>query len=188
MNDEKKRVLGHGIIYQDKYMWLEDLDNEKTKEFIEKEDLRAREFVKEYSDKLYRRLLKLYTEPIAYNFEISLTGYFYIYREATYYVKRLFRDGSEEIVFDARSVGKDIIIPNIYVSRKGDLVAVYLSEAGRDEGRALVIDTSTKSVVDEISGNVRNIIFLDDQRIYYTRFFRREKCPDGTQHRVREYL
>ena len=165
---------------QDPYLWLEDLSSEKTREFVESEDLRAREFVKEYSNKLYHRLLNLYTEPAVYNFKTSLVGYYYIYRDKTYYIKRIYRDRTEEIVFDANIVGRDIIVPVFYVSRKGDLLAVYLSEAGRDEGRALIIDTSTKEIIDEIRGDIRNIIFLSDQKIYYTKFFRKDKCPDGT--------
>ncbi len=161
-------------------MWLEDLSSERTKEFVEREDLRARNFVKNYSDKLYPRLIDLYTEPVAYSFKTSLGGYYAIYREKTYYIKRFYRDKTEEIVFDANTIGRDIIVPVFYVSRKGDLLAVYLSEAGRDEGRALIIDTSTKEIIDEIRGDVRNIIFLNDQKIYYTKFFRREKCSDGT--------
>ena len=165
---------------QDPYIWLEDLGNEKTREFYEKEDARAREIVREYSEKLFKRMLDLYTEPVAYNFKASSRGYFYIYREKTFSVKILFRDGFSDTIIDSSSLGSDILIPNYFVSRDGELVAVNISRAGSDEGKLLVIETSTKKIIDEITGSISDVIFLGRDRIYYSKMFRREKCFDGT--------
>ena len=165
----------------DPYIWLEDLSSEKVLKWVEEQDRQAREYVREYSNKLYDRYLKLNQEPLYYSFKISEKGYFHMVRSREFKINLIHRDGESIELVRSTDLGRDVVIVNYFVSRRGDLLAFYYSEGGRDVGRLIVIDTDTGERIDSIEGSVHGVVFLDRSRIYYSRFYRSGRCPDGVK-------
>jgi len=145
----------------DLYIWLEDLSSPDVLRWIDLNDRRAREYVYDKSSVLYKRLLDLNLEPIYYNFRITDLGYFYMMRSRDFRLGIIYRDGSSEDLVVSSSLGRDAIITSYFVSRKGDLVAYYYSEGGRDLGRLDIIETSNKRLIDRIDGSIHSVVFLE---------------------------
>jgi prolyl oligopeptidase len=165
----------------DLYIWLEDLSSPDVLRWIDLNDRRAREYVYDKSSVLYKRLLDLSLEPIYYNFRITDLGYFYMMRSRDFRLGIIYRDGSSEDLVVSSSLGRDAIITSYFVSRKGDLVAYYYSEGGRDLGRLDIIEISNKRLIDRIDGSIHSVVFLEGGRLYYVKFYRSRECPDGVR-------
>ena len=165
----------------DPYIWLEDLSSPKTLKWVEEQDRKARKHVEEYSSKLYNRFLKLNSEPLYYSFRITDLGYFHMVRSRDFRIGLIYRDGESRDLVSSKDLGRDVVIVNYFVSRKGDLLAYYYSEGGRDLGKLTIIETSNGEIVDSIEGSIHGLVFLDHGRFYYTKFYRSGKCPDGVE-------
>jgi prolyl oligopeptidase len=165
----------------DPYVWLENLSSPDVLKYIDLNDRRAREYVADKSSVLYRRLLDLSLEPIYYGFRVTDLGYFYMMRSRDFRLGIMYRDGVTEDIVVSSSLGRDVIITSYFVSRRGDLVAYYYSEGGRDLGRLDIVETFSKKPIDRIDGSIHSVVFLGEGRFYYVRFYRSGECPDGVR-------
>ncbi|RLF24966.1 MAG: hypothetical protein DRN15_01650, partial [Thermoprotei archaeon] len=167
---------------EDPYIWLENLEDLNVKRFIEKHNERFREFIGDLSKRFENDLWTYYKVPIILNFEPTERGIYILTREMDgHKVKLLHWDGELEELASSKSLGKYAIITDIYASEDGSKLGFHYSEAGEDEGTLRIIDAEDKEVIDELKGVVENIMWIDETRYYYTRFYRLGRAPDGAK-------
>ena len=165
----------------DPYIWMENLDDPRVKKFIEEENKRLREFLGDLPSKLYPRIAKYYMMNYPTMIRVTDRGYFALFKEGKV-LKIKFRpregEGWIELV-NSEQLGKDYIIRYFYVNQDGTRLAYEFSYGGADVGATRIIDVDSLETVDEIKGDIHGVLWLDKDRIYYVRFFRSEKTPDG---------
>ncbi len=167
-------------IMEDKYLWLEELDNPETLEFVERHNRRFREYVGSLPDKFFPRIMRYYGVMHVYTFKPTEKGIYILTREPDgFKVKLLDWGGEVREIVSSKDFGDEIVIAGIYPHRDSGLLGVFYTEAGSDVGRLVILDESSKKVIDSIEGSVWNLIWLDGDRYLYTRFYRSGSTPDG---------
>ncbi len=168
---------------EDPYLWLEDLSSERTLKFIEERNRRFREFVGDLPSKLFSRVEKYFGVPYLVEFRTCDLGIYLIVRDSRRYLIELIRwgNGDGEVVLSSDELGKDVVISDIYPSRKGDVLGIAYTVGGSDEGFLKFLDISSKEVIDEVRGIVGNVVWVSKDRYYYVRMFRKGKSPDGVE-------
>jgi len=170
------------MVVEDPYLWLEDLGNKRVVEWALRQSRESVESLRPLSDRLYEHVLHFYKLPYLMQSVITDRGYMVLLREGgSFRVVVLRRDGSREPLIDSKDLGKDIVLRGIYAPRDGDLLGLSFSEAGADEGILRILDVDSGEVLDELKGVVGNLVWLDGERYYYVKSYRREKTPDGVE-------
>ncbi|OYT38005.1 MAG: peptidase S9 [Desulfurococcales archaeon ex4484_58] len=165
----------------DPYIWLENIDDPKVKEWVLERDKKTREELSSLSSKLLERILEYYRIPYVVSVRLSRRGYYLLVRRYdSYVIERIGSSGSRSILVDSRDLGRNIVIKWMDVSDDGDRL-VYSFSSGSDEGIVRIIDTDSLDVVDELYGVVGDIVWIGRDRYYYVRFYRREETPDGVK-------
>jgi len=165
----------------DKYLWLENLKDEKTLNFIREHNLRFKKFVGELPNELYRRLEPWFKLKTVLDFSLTDSGIFVLYRLWNEYVISRVKDGEEERILSSKDVDENSLIVSIYPSKDGKKLGFFFTISGSDVGKLRIIETNTGELIDEVKGSVGNLIWLDDRKIYYARFYREGKTPDGVE-------
>ncbi len=167
---------------EDPFIWLEDLNDPRTKKFIEEHNRKFREFVGDLPDRYRDKVRKYYEIPYIMSFEPTDKGFYMLVRETgVYKIKLLEWSGEVEEIVSSKELGEHVVISTIHASRDGGKLGFFYTEAGSDEGVFKVIDYESRKVIDEIRGCVGNIVWVDDTRYYYVRFYRRGETPDGVR-------
>lgn len=166
---------------QDKYLWLENLEDTRVLEWIDKRNKELREFLNGLPDKLFPRMLRYYEIPyiiVAYPLD---KGFIVLKKNSRSYSIELYDYNGDliEKIVDSREISKDAIIRAIYPSLSGRTLAYHYSIGGQDVGELVVIDVNDKRVLDRVKGSITDIVWLSDEEYYYSRFYRKEKTPDG---------
>ena len=168
---------------QDKYLWLEKLDDPKVIEWVDEHNRKLREFLNGLPEKIYPRVIEYFKIPyivVAYPLEKE----FIVLEKgsSSHKIKLYSYDGElVEVIVDSKSLGEDAIIHAIYPSLSGEVLAYYYSIGGQDVGELVVLEMDTKRVLDRVKGSVENIVWVNDNEYYYTMFYRAEKTPDGVE-------
>ena len=168
---------------QDPYIWLENLDSRDTREFIEKHNRRLVELLGYLPSRLVEDVKKYLEVPYLTALKPCREGVYYVVRSREgYSVEFTSWSGSRETILESHELGEEAVIPPaLYPSEDCALLGVPYSFSGSDEGFLRIIDTSTGEKLDEITGVVGNIVWLDKYRYYYARFYRSSKTPDGVE-------
>ena len=164
----------------DPYIWLENLEDDRTREFIEVANREFRRLVGSLPEALKDRIMQYYNVPYVYAFKPCERGVYIIVRgirEYTVYFKDW--DGGTRQLLSSREFSEDAVIWGVYPSSDCRYVGIGYTIAGRDEGFLRIIDSDNREVLDELEGSVGNLVWVDRSRYYYARFYRRGKTPDG---------
>ena len=176
--------MSSGRVPEDKYLWLENLNNPRVLEWVKERNRKLREFLGDLPGKLYPRVLKYYEIPYVLTAYPAREGFIVLKKNPRSYSIELYSYDGEfiETIVDSKNISRDAIIHAIYPSETGRILAYYYSIGGQDVGELVVIETSTKETIDKIEGSVSNIVWLKgEEEYYYARFYRNEKTPDGVE-------
>jgi prolyl oligopeptidase len=167
---------------EDPYLWLEEIGNPKVKKWYMERDKYTRRYLGSLSRKLLKKIKKYYTYPYILWLKTSKLGHYILYSDdKSHKIKLIYPDKDERIIIDSASLGEDVIIHMIYPTDEGRYLAYYYTEKGKDIGRLRVIDVENMELMDEIEGIIWDVIWLDRDKYYYSRFFSDEKTPDGIE-------
>lgn len=166
----------------DPYLWLENLSDPNVIEWINSENKRTREFLRELSLVYFKKLEKYYSYPNIRLARVTEKGYFILVREKkSQKIVLLSRSGKSVKLVDSDKLGENIVLTYFYVNSKGTRLAYSYSIKGSDEMVLRVLDTSSLKILDEVKGSVGNVVWIDENKYYYVRTYRREKAPDGVE-------
>jgi len=165
---------------EDQYLWLEEIENAKVKEWFSKRDKASRTLLGTISAKLKPRIERYYSIPYALMVRTSKIGHFVLLRESGKFKIRLIKsDGHIDDLIESTDLGKDVVLQRIHVSDEGHRFAYSYSFGGSDEGIFKVVETHSGEVIDELKGVIDSIAWLDSERYIYGRFYQKKKTPDG---------
>lgn len=164
----------------DPYLWLEKLDDPKVARWYSKRSNATRKLLSSISNKLQNRIRKYYAFPYALFVKTRPNGHFVLLRDGQHFKLNLIdlRGDVNELVNSAE-LGKDAVLQQFYASSKGDMVAFTYSFGGSDEGILRMMKTDSKDTLDEIKGMFGDLVWLNEKKYYYGRFYQKEKTPDG---------
>ena len=166
----------------DEYIWLENLSSSKVLKWIDAENKYLRELLNDLSNVLKDKIAKYFYLPYIIQLGLTKKGIYVLVREKDSYSIKLILDKNHiSEIINSKNLGNNIIIQRIYTDDHGDLLAYSYSYAGSDEGILRVIDVDTGEVIDELSGVLSDVIWLDETKYYYVRFYRTGKTPDGVE-------
>ena len=164
----------------DPYLWLEDLQSPRVKEWFLRRDIISRKLLRRLSAKLIPRMKCYYSIPYTLQVRTSKNRHFALQRGiSSFTISEISSDGSMMELVDSKELGKDVVIQRFSVSDDGDKLAFSYSFAGSDEGVFRIINLQTSEVLDELRGQVGDVVMLNDDRYFYERFYAKEKTPDG---------
>jgi len=170
------------VAIEDPYIWMEDLNNPKVIEWALNEDRKTREMLSTLAKKIESRIAEYFLMPRITVVTVTRKGYFILVREKDCYkVELLTRDGEIIELVNSKEVGDEIVFQTIQASEEGNRLAYYYSHGGLDEGVVRIVDVDSLELLDELKGSIYNIVWIDDNRYYYVRFFRTKPAPDGVQ-------
>ncbi len=164
---------------KDPYEWLENLDDPRVREWALSMSREAEAKLSKLSAKIYPRILELMRRPILLQARVTERGYILLFRGNEYWVEFMGRDGSRRRIVGSRDLGSDAMIHQVYADRRGEKLAYFYSFAGLDEGVLRIIDLATGEKLDELKGSIGDIVWVDRDHYYYTRFYRSGCTPDG---------
>jgi len=168
--------------HEDPYLWMENLDDPRVREFIDKENQRFKEFVGVLPEILIHDVRRYYYMPSIIDGQITDRGIYLLKQRANrFLIELLHWDGEKSTILDSKDIGDDVIVVGIEASDDGRTLAYSFSRAGSDITTVRILDTESNEVIDELVGSIWNIVFLDTNKYYYTKFFRTEKTPDGVE-------
>ncbi|RLG58906.1 S9 family peptidase [Candidatus Geothermarchaeota archaeon] len=164
----------------DPYEWMENLSDERVQKFIDDENKKTSKALSDFSVKLKNELIKYYSLPYLISALVTERGYFFLIRDAKQFkVKLIERSGKVIDLIASKELGDQVIIKWIYAPKSGKLLAFSYSIAGLDEGVTAVMDVEEKEIIDEIRGVIHDLTWINDEKYYYVKFYRKEKTPDG---------
>ncbi|NJE84462.1 S9 family peptidase [Thermococcus sp. CX2] len=164
---------------EDPYVWMENLQDERVLKLVEEENKRFREFIGELSDELFPEVKELYFLPIVRMAKLTERGTLVMINEAGRQVIR-WLDG--DVIVDSKKLeeelGDEVLLQGFTADSEGKRLAYSFSIGGADEGITRIIDLESGELIEEIKPSVWNIAFIDEG-YYFSRFYRKEKTPDG---------
>lgn len=171
----------HGVKVADPYRWLEDLDSEETRTWVEAQNRLTNSFLSEIParSRIRERLTRLWNyERFGVPFREG-KNYFYSRnsglqnQSVLYSVTSL--DGQPTLLLDPNTLSTDgtVALSGIAVSNDGKLLAYSLSASGSDWQEWKVRDVSTGK---DLSDNIKWVKFsgaswtADNQGFFYSRY------------------
>lgn len=171
----------HGIKVADPYRWLEDLDSEETRNWVEAENRLTSSFLNEIPARarIRERLTKLWNyERFGVPFREG-KNYFYtrnsgLQNQAVLYTVTSL-DGQPTLLLDPNTLSTDgtVALSGTAVSNDGKLLAYSLSASGSDWQEWKVRDVSTGK---DLADNIKWVKFsgaswtADNQGFFYSRY------------------
>ncbi len=165
----------------DPYIWLENLEDPKTKKFIEEHNRKLREFLGDLPQKLLKEVERYFYIPYIIQYKATEGRVYVLFRDSKGYHVVALEDGEVRKILSSRELGEEITITGIYANRKGDILGLTYSRAGSDRGFLRILDAETLEKIDEIGGYISNVVWIDRERYYYVRAYRRSPAPDGVK-------
>jgi len=157
-------------------MVLEDLSRPEVAELVKECNREVEELLGAGVERHYGRILELAKAPRASSAALLRSGVVVLYKGLVDEVQLITWSGERVRLF-APPEG-EIATGVDRVELADDLLAVYTSAGGADEGAAYVIDARSGEVVHRIGGIVRNFCSLGGALVY-VRSYRRERPLDG---------
>jgi len=167
---------------EDNYIWLEDLNSERTLEFVNNHNKRLKEFLGEFPEKIYSKIEKYHKMPYIIDFSPTDSGIYILSRFwDKYAINLLSTDGKVQEIISSKDIGPHVVISGLYPSQKGDKIAFFYTEAGSDLGKVRITDIRRNQVIDEFEGSIWDVIWKNENKIFYSKFYRSGKTPDGVE-------
>ncbi len=165
---------------EDPYGWMENLDDERVTKIIHQANDEFKNYVGTLSSSLYDEVARYYNMPRIWGARLTKNGTFVGINEAG--CQKIVRLEDEKVFLDSKrlekQMGDEILLQGFTMDDEGELLAYNFSIGGSDEGITRIVRVSDDAVIEELKPSVWNIIFLPDG-YYFSRFYRREKTPDG---------
>lgn len=163
----------------DEYEWLENINDLKVISWAKKLNSKFRDLFDSLSSKIYHRILEVYKIPLIPIIHLTGKGIYMLIREYnSYKIKFLNFNGESIDLISSKDIGKDVVIHNLYTNTSGSKIAYSYSIGGSDESKIRILDVNSMDNIDELEGFIYSITWIDDERYYYVRAFRRELTPD----------
>ena len=174
------------IEVKDPYRWLEDDRSTETETWVASQNEITNQYLNKipYRKKLKKRLSHLWNyEKIGAPFKHGKYTYFSknngLQNQSVYYRKA--DDGIEELFLDPNTFSKDgtTSLGQLSFSENGEILAYSISEGGSDWRKILVMDTKTKTLINDTIIDVKfgNISWYKNEGFYYSSY---EK-PNGSE-------
>jgi prolyl oligopeptidase len=168
------------VEHSDPYLWLEDLEDPKVVKWFSKRNDAAKKLLSPISKKLQPRIKKYHTIPYVLFAKTRPNGHFVLLRDGeNFKLKLISLNGEISELVNSAELGKDAVLQQFYASDKGDMIAFTYSLGGSDEGTFKMIKTKSGEVLDEMKGTFGDLVWLNEQRYLYGRFYQKQKTPDG---------
>jgi len=164
----------------DPYLWLEKLEDPKVVKWFSKRNEATRKLLSPISRKLESRIRKYCAIPYVLMVRTRPNGHFVLLRDSrNFRLNLLHQKGDVTELVNSAELGKDAVIQGFYASEEGDLLAFVYSLGGSDEGILKVIRTGSKETLDEMKGMFGDVVWLDQEKYFYAKFYQKDKTPDG---------
>ena len=189
MENETTIETLHGVTIEDQYMWMENTESARTKNWVAEQDAKTRSILNKLPlrEKLAARLKELmdvgsfsaFNSRILKNPETGQTRYFQYRRdkdqkfEIFYYKDGL--DGEQKIAIDPNKFSEDgsLSLHLTTISRDGRKIAYQVSKNGSDRTTTYVLDIDTGKLLSDVLPDIRymQLTWLpDDSGFYYLRW------------------
>lgn len=155
---------------------LEDFSRPEVLELVREFNREVEEALGPEAERHYEKLLELAKVPRAANVALLRSGVALLYKGLRDEVQLLKWNGERVAVFTPPSGEVATAVDRVELA--DDLLVVYTSAEGADEGAAYVVDARSGEVVHRIGGIARDFCELGGALVY-TRSYRREPPPDG---------
>ena len=189
---EFKEVL-HGVEISDPYRWLEDVDSQETRSWLESQDAYTESIINSLPSRegLLKEFQKLYRQDSTPFLYPRAGRYFFMKRKAeedhaSLYFKECL-DGQPQLLVDTNKLSKEqghpVAITGYNVSKDAKFITYTLSESSNDQSSLYVMDIDNRKTLGEcIPANLypRNGSWsMDNSGFWYTR--RMENVPTGEE-------
>jgi len=166
---------------EDKYIWMENLDDPRVLDFIDRENKKLREYLGDSPNILAEEIKKYFYVTSLMHAELTSDGFFALFRKQDRFtLERFYFDSMEsEKILDSKELGEDIMIVGFKYHEPLDYLIYWVSKSGSDITTLNVLDLKSGEIILKLEGSIWDIVFLTDQKYYYTMFYRTEKTPDG---------
>ena len=178
----------------DPYIWMENLEDERVKKFINVENEKLRGYLGNLPNRMVNQIKEYFFKPVLIQARFSPNGFFMLKRvRDRYLLERYFWNDNEPVkILDSKELGEDVILLGFKYYEPINLLLYSMTQAGSDIMTLKIIDLETREVIDELKGSIWSFVFLGERKYFYTRFYRSEKTPDGvdppaTRVLLREY-
>jgi prolyl oligopeptidase len=164
----------------DPYVWMEKLEDPKVVKWFSKRDAATRKLLSPISRKLESRIKKYFAIPYVLMVRTRPNGHFVLLRDSrTFKLNLLHQKGDITELVNSAELGKDAVIQGFYASGEGDLFAFVYSLGGSDEGILKVMKTGSKETLDEMKGMFGDVVWLNQEKYLFAKFYQKDKTPDG---------
>lgn len=168
-----------GTDIEDPYRWMEDDKNKKVKDWIEKQNQLTYSYLDQipYRESLQIRLEELWNyEKIGTPFKEGSYTYFYknngLQNQSVLYRKK--ENKKEEIFINPNNFSKDgtISLRGLSFTEDGSLLAYSISEGGSDWRKIIIINTSTKEIVEDTLLDIKfsGVSWHGNEGFYYSSY------------------
>ena len=104
---------------KDNYIWLENLNSERTIEFVNNHNKRLREFLGKFPEKIYSKIEKYHKIPYIIDFSPTDFGIYVLSRFwDKYAIILLSTNGKVQEVISSRDIGPHVVISGLYPSQE----------------------------------------------------------------------
>ncbi len=169
-----------GTLVSDPYRWLEDDQSEKTEAWVKAENEVTFAYLEgiPFRDKVKSRIEELWNYE-KYDVPYRKAGKIYYFKndglqnQYVMYVQDSL-NGPSRVFLDPNTFSSDgtIALSSLSFTKDGSLFAYSISESGSDWQKILVMDPSTKKILDDTLKNVKfsGISWYKDEGFYYSAY------------------
>ena len=187
--DTKKEIVidsFFGQAVEDPYRWLEDDRSAETEDWVKRQNTVTFDYLDkiDYRDKLKETLTKLW------NYEKQSTpfvegDYTYFYKndglQNHYVLYRKKGDGAAEVFLDPNRFSEDgtTSLAGVRFTKDGSRLAYLISEGGSDWRKIIVMDASSKTIIEDTLVNVKfsSVSWHGKKGFYYSSYDK----PEGSE-------
>lgn len=163
------------------FLYLENLADPRTRDFINRHNSRLRGFLGELPDEIFPEVLRWFGVEYVYTYQACSRRVYVVLRSSEGF--RVVELPGGRVVFEKPGM----IVWGVYPSPDCSFIGVVYT-AGSDEGVIEVIDAGSLDVVDRVEGHVYGVVWRSDGRYYYLRMYRKSPPPDGGEVPVERIL
>ncbi len=183
----------HGVEITDNYIWLENADDEKVREWTEKQiaftekhlaNLPQREFI----EKRLSELLRYDDKSLPIRLLDSERTFFWVKKAGSekyvYYTKAAENSDPVKLI-DPNEWDINDSLESFAPSRNGKYVAYSVASGGSEDARIFILETETKEILDDTLRGWRQdgVAWLPDSSgFYYSCNPAKGEVPDGEEH------
>lgn len=175
-----------GIIVEDPYRWLEDINSEETKKWVEEQNKLTFSYLEKipFREKIKNRITELYNYPkYSAPFKGGNNYFFYkntgLQNQSVLYIQSSL-EAEPEIFLDPNKFSEDgtIALSNLSISRDGRYLAYSISKSGSDWQEIFVMDVENRSLLDD---NIKWVKFSGISWYKDGFFYSRYDQPDSKE-------